>query len=949
MNFSKLGLRNRKKARKSKIRAIFCLFLVLLFLINFLFMNINNFQPIITNTGAPYNKNELDDEKPQQPKLSTPPELLQDPYTTNFSEMWTFFSNNFRSSYDFGIDLYVNESDNTGTILHNATYSADNLLLYKSLINNKLINQKDEHLYYNESETFQAYLDLQSTPLWYEGNVSQYKYGFVKSINGTTGNSIDDKRYLYDNLLPIFLLLENLDTEINNPINGKLPKNYVFQMFKLINSSEFWDSTNEGFYETNSSTGADKYAKSNLYSVIANFMLYKYNLNFSDRAYELANITMKTLLENMWDNNYKGFYYRASNAWVPDPTPSIDTRKYLDVNALGIIALLDYWIMTGMHPNSDYYKNATLLYDRLNKDSALALDGGLWNTNYKAYEYGHNYKWDQLANPEFERIDLEANALMMLACLKLFEVNGSYKYYDRAITLFESISKYFYNVSIDAHKIAHHSGAPNNPNILLHSNLRLCEAYLKAFEIYNNSALEATYNITGKIDYIVNQERINLTSTYFFERDVNYYYGPGASQQDGVNKTRFENITGATVYFDFLYSNDTIFGSQIEYTVNSSVNILYDINSSLPFEDGYYITILANTTYFRFQHTTKTFNVKSGLEIIRPITSLKDSYFQGEKSNFTIVVSSKYNFNLTLNITLSGNGIGEYRTNATFLNNTQTSVELNITINNDAPTDFINLYFTFYNDSIIYLKDYEEIEIKTALTYFNLRYSKDVVRGDGVIVFMDLMNYLSNQSQSFNLTFTGSYIRTFSPNLFTLEGGERISESFILFTKSIIKESLITIGMSISVNDTVYHTDTLTVNIVPSLEIVEIEFPETVPHWVSPQLILQIKNNRKSNEEFSLYINDEKMETNIDELKPGENRIDVHVFPALNPYELGIKKCEIEIEDSTEDVIIKDYYEYELTITALDLIVFYIMPIGFSVGFILYFKNKLIKHKLLKR
>ena len=124
---------------------------------------------------------------------------------------------------------------------------------------------------------------------------------------------------------------------------------------------------------------------------------------------------MQTLIDNVWDNTNLGFYYRADSDW--DTTFGLQTNKYLDVQALGIIALLDSWIMTGMHPNSGYYKNATLLYDRLNLDSTI-LDGGLWNTNYNAYEYAHNYQWDPLSPPETKIIDLEANALMMLACLK---------------------------------------------------------------------------------------------------------------------------------------------------------------------------------------------------------------------------------------------------------------------------------------------------------------------------------------------------------------------------------------------------------------------------------------------------------------------------------------------------------------------------------------------------
>ena len=936
INFFKLGIRTIRKRNKHVIKQVLCLFIIAVLLLNFLSMIINNNPNNFTNNSDnSLETKRIDDKFPLSSGDYLP--IYQDPYTVNFSDMWTFFKTAFKSPInDYDIDLYLNESDNSGTILHNVTYSRDNLLLYKSLLSGK---SPVSDINYDESETFDAYLELKKTNLWYYGNSSQY--GFVKSINGTTEEIIDDNRYLVDNLMPIFLLLEN-----SNVANSK---DEIIKTFLLINSSEFWDSTDYGFYEINSTDTGDKYVESNLYAVLANFLIYRYktdinNATITDRAYEIAKLTMENLVNKTWDNTYGGFYHSADQYW--SASSDEHKKKYLSVNALGILALLEYWIMTGMKNDSVYLNNATALYERLNTNWQV-VNGGLWNTTYTAYQYNMIASWNEDNDPKSRRIDLEANALMMLACLKFFEVNGSYFYYEKAITLFESLKKYFYNTSLDANKISH--GIINNTNISFHSNLKLCEAYLKAFEIYNSTILTATYNITGKTDYIVFQDAINLTCTYYFERDVTYY-NP-SSLQFGINTTRYENITGATVNFIIRFPNETIYKTISKSTINSTVSLLYPINNTLPFGDGYSIDVVANKSYFRFQYKVKTFNVISGLQI--ESNTLKSKYYQGETANFSIDVRSNYNFNLTLNVSLSGRGIKHEDPkpiNVTFINNSITTVGLNMTVFNEAHTGFIDLYFAFINGTTMYLNDSIQIEIDSALSYANLIYSKTVVPGDYVLVFVELINFLPNESQEFNLTFSSSYITTSDVYYkIKLDENEKTTMQYMLGTKTNIKEDSITIIMRILKGGIEYHNATLTVKIVPRFEIIRIEFPEDVPHWVTPTLVIIIQNNLRNAEDFSLLINEDEMEIDKETLIPGENKLLVTLPFSWNPYDIGKKTCKVEIEDSTEDVVIKDYFEYELEVTAIDLIFFYVIPIAIPIGIILYFKNKDIKHKLLKR
>ena len=292
--------------------------------------------------------------------------LLQDPFTINFSYIRNYFNTYFKTDYG-----YIREEFSKNIS------SGDNLLLYKSL---EKLGQD-----FDESETLNAYINLKSTPLWSDGNGNFNESGFIRFLNGTTGDVIDNKRYLIDNLMPIFLLLEN--------VGQATPNILIEELFNLINSSIFWDGDNGGFLEFNSSS-SEKDTKSNLYSILANLLIYQFfkdkpsYLAIANRAFDLANLTIIKLMDEMWDEGVGpgdiGFYNRADPYWNTIDGPQ--RYKHLDVNALGIITLIDFWIATGMDNNSLYFKNATILYEKL--------DEQLWETSIGAYNFSKRYDWD---------------------------------------------------------------------------------------------------------------------------------------------------------------------------------------------------------------------------------------------------------------------------------------------------------------------------------------------------------------------------------------------------------------------------------------------------------------------------------------------------------------------------------------------------------------------------
>ena len=53
--------------------------------------------------------------------------------------------------------------------------------------------------------------------------------------------------------------------------------------------------------------------------------------------------------------------------------------------------------------------------------------------------------------------------------------------------------------------------------------------------------------------------------------------------------------------------------------------------------------------------------------------------------------------------------------------------------------------------------------------------------------------------------------------------------------------------------------------------------------------------------------------------------------------------------DESEDIILRDYFESEIQLSTINLLLFYVLPIVVPIGIILYYKNKDLKMKLLRR
>lgn len=571
-----IGKVPRKRKRTIRIKFI-SFILITLFIANISFLNLNLF----TNKGNLTDLSEIRENQSDLASSSQIDDVLQDPFTIHFEDFGNLLQEKYKQSL-FGFSTYFRNGDENGNLLDNITYSIDNLLTLKYVTS-------------GIGQFSLAYNNLKDSAFWYNGNESLYEYGFLHSINGTTQDVKDDTRYLIDNLTPIYYFLDYLTKpEISAYISLINPQ--VKEILQLVNSTQFWDNTNIGFYTSNSSSLENKIVFDNLYTITACSLINRtleIDQNIRNRAFELANITMNKLLDVVWDNDYLGFDRFADSDWTAGGLGS--TYKYLDTNAMGIYTLLNMWQNTGLNESSPYFKNASLLYQKLND--------ALWNNTYNLYEYGRIGNWGLTVDIEDRKIDLTANAYMMQAILKFYDVTGNITYYNKAIEMFEALENWFFDENVNAYNYSVGSIANGNKN--LNANLRLLDTLVYAKSIYNQTFVRSSYNVSELVpNYIIGQDTLKLISNYSIEKVIDYYNPKTLSMEQ---TTRKNYITDSNITYLFRYPNTTIFKT-IEDHIEPGLET-GSVAETTIIECGEDVNFSLNGTYFLIDTPSESYYV----------------------------------------------------------------------------------------------------------------------------------------------------------------------------------------------------------------------------------------------------------------------------------------------------------------------------------------------------
>jgi hypothetical protein len=250
--------------------------------------------------------------------------------------------------------------------------------------------------------------------------------------------------------------------------------------------------------------------------------------------------------------------------------------------------------------------------------------------------------------------------------------------------LFNTFESSFYDESVGAYNYS--ISTPSDPvdgNKNFYVNLKLCESFINAIEIYEQSTLTSEFNETLSIpNFKFNLDKLTLTSNFSFLSD---------SADAGIENA---NIT-----YIVRYPNETIIDI-MEYSTNENGTHLfnYNITDSLPIGNGYSVIIYARSDYFKMKSLTKNFNVISGLELISGLEDV-DSLYQGQTTNLTLVINNTRNEFINLSMIIEGEEIISNPVQVAFTPLNTTTIKTNFSIRTDQTTSS-NRKVCFYSSSI---------------------------------------------------------------------------------------------------------------------------------------------------------------------------------------------------------------------------------------------------------
>jgi len=871
----------------------------------------SNFQ-VVNNLPNEFEANF--NEKLINPKLSTIP-LLENPFLNHLDNTTSFFLNNLYQNESVSSIMngtFFRSSNKTGdTLIDDRIYSLDNILYYWGM------RYEDPSLLIIDKIS-----ELKKKNLWLSENESTYQYGFIQSTNDT-GEEFNTTRYLLDNVAVLLPLIENYHIKENPGTTSTIAKETLESQLELLNSSQFWDPQYGGFIHYNNSNV--KFADENFLAVIANILWHRNadgNLQYKDEALDFANYTLSNMSSDFWDSTYDGYYYKTpSKDWSDG---SRDVYKYLKTNALGIIALIEYYLETGSS-NTTALGMAEAIYQVIN-DNLYNATGG-----YERYA-------SRIFDTSFGPMILEDNAWYLMALLSLFKATNNPIYYINATDLFQFLEADMYDDNNGGY--IYSKNAIVNETKDFYANNILMRAYQEISEIFSNTELNG--NLNGTL-FIKGEGTLNLTCKYRFYKEYDFENADSSFILDN-------NIEGANITFIIRYPNETVL--EIIMPANTDSNgdqsISFKINDDLP--DGLYsISVYANKSFRATAFNTFYFTVSSGLSFkSSEIEGLEDGIYRGGTLEANLTVSSTRKYNYTLNFSGDSDYFSVLEKSITINGQTDTKFLISVTANFNAVLGNHSINFYIKNGTKLYLTFDITVLIKQSIEVLLVSHKTEAFENDTIPISITFKNYILDTNQSVKVELYGQYIEDIDENVDIFANTIK-SKTFNVHIKENIQTNVIKIYINVSrAGESIYFEDK-EISILQPVEINSISFPSNVQQGQRAFLIIKITNYKEVPINFTLYINDLPFPTNLNQLRSGENEIIVEFTPTINPYDFQTKEYIITIKDGSGRVLIIETFQTEISLSVLNLVIFYLIPLLIPAIIIIFYKNKEIKSRLLEK
>ncbi|MHA1519740.1 MAG: AGE family epimerase/isomerase [Promethearchaeota archaeon] len=804
--------------------------------------------------------------------------------------------------------LYYAQSDRSGEIIIDNNHYLEDFVVF--------LDSFAELLGYSNNEILSYYQRLDDFVF---EDVESVEKGYYSFISADTENNSTVKE-LKGNSQYILSMDDFLADDASLSVASSLITNQ-------------WDVLNDNFLDTDfglynhSSVDSSKYMEDQFLMVLSALLISQYDLPGAQVAQDQAKTIMELLIDEDLGIDY-GIYQSDSFDFSrgDDIISNVATIRDLKTNAYGILALLEWYISDGLVLNSNY--------NRLDKAEAIFNNfySNLWNEDYSLFMTS-KYKGSSIVDDE--TIDVEANAIMMLALMRLYQVTGNFTYFQVYYDMFEGIESHLRDpVYGNYYTSLNSTSTVINDLKNVKTNSYLINSFLEMRDFAELTSGGLNLNAT---EFIKSEESpLNISVQYNFDFTI--------SSGDFSAPKKYA-ILNATHYYAIRAPNGTIISEQTRIADDKGESyVIFNFTEDMAFGE-YSVSFSANYTGISTEFAESTFTLNYGF-VLQDAVIDKSQVRCGQLFNLNFSIDSLKENNLTVDIEIGGLEI----TNITFQDQNIVAGLLNnytyeLEVDQLAELGNSEIKITVLKDEIIYSEEIVSLSIISSISVISVEHDANVFRGRNFSTIVKVEN-MEDFPESVIIEFSGEYISSVNE---TIHLAELNSDTIILnsyiddfaplgdldYKLTITRES----------DGGLIHSYDLTSTIKNPIEILHIFAPENSYHWSSNAIICTVQNNMDINQNISIFLDGEII-TTITEIGPGENTLSIPIGDDLrNPYEFGERYFEIEIQDENSFVL------YQVTLTSNvrpslgSILLGYILPLAIPVVGIVVSKHFALENK----
>ncbi|MHA1798603.1 MAG: hypothetical protein ACTSVY_09165 [Candidatus Helarchaeota archaeon] len=510
---------------------------------------------------------------------------------------------------------------------------------------------------------------------------------YYDSINNTfltkgSSTSVSNYTSSQDNAISLLALIDMYSTLNNASINSTINSTWNGM------NTTFWDVTNGGYYNyvNGSEINDEKRGLANFFAVLANLEVGNLtDMNASTRtsANNMANATLRLLVEKMWDNVSHGFYYNASADWNNQSRIHNESKNTF-TNLIAILALLKYIEYFPSDQNKTDYElliNQTVqfLMDNLWDDSLF----GFFQSCNETGSYLENY--DKLTS---------TNAWAVRTFLELYDKTNNETYLTIARRTLDYINLYGWDQEFGLFfETTDRNGSitsESNTYKLTSVNALALDALIRMANIDKTLEIEPLSQVSIDEKYLNNGFKS-------FTANLTIY---------SINGTKMDdlNVTIRTSGFYKTISGINLYGLGQLYYANKSING-YNVTINVSrYQTQSFLTINLDDSRFAYKYELYSFNrlfEEYGARAFVLVNSLNLLFKNHEESSYIPYANAANNTFYVLDNLQAINAMIEYMK----ITGLQTAVNVSATTILSTPidqilfTEYINKTFNFVYDN----------------------------------------------------------------------------------------------------------------------------------------------------------------------------------------------------------------------------------------------------------